>query len=71
MHISITRNRMVWLRGMRASSHTARPSAGAQVATFERMDTMFRELSQAQLEAEVNTNVVHAVNWAAAQAGTQ
>ena len=32
---------------------------------------MFRELSQAQLDAEANTNVVHAVNWAAAQAGTR
>ena len=40
-----------------------------QVATYERMETMLRDLSQAQIEAEVNTNVVRAVNWAAAQAG--
>ncbi len=43
----------------------------AQVASFERMDTMLRNLSQAQLDAETNSNVVHATNWAAAQAGEQ
>jgi hypothetical protein len=45
--------------------------ASPQVATYERMETMLRDLSQAQIEAEVNTNVVHAVNWAAAQAGAR
>ena len=30
---------------------------------------MLRNLSQAQLDAETNSNVVHATNWAAAQAG--
>ena len=47
------------------------PRHWAQVATFDRMDTIIRDLSQAQLDADTNTNVVHAVNWAAAQAGAQ
>ena len=53
------------------SQHAERLLTLAQVASFERMDTMLRNLSQAQLDAETNSNVVHATNWAAAQAGEQ